>query len=105
MDGKVVIETNGDITTTGEIKVKKLNIDNLDTTTASIGTGTIPAGETNVVINTTAVNNTSRIFVTATSATGKQTLIVPVKTAGRSFTVKIEEAYTDDITFNWWIVN
>jgi hypothetical protein len=98
--GKVTIDTNGNIKTEGEITTKKVNIDTATApSSASLGSGTLPTGAT------TAVTNKSRIFVTATSLTGGQPLIVTTKSAGAGFTVEIEKRYNRDIKFDWWIVD
>lgn len=94
--GKVVIDQNGNL------NVQKLNIDEEK---SSIGGGTIPNGSTTVFVNSAAVTSKSRIFVTPTSETGGQSLIVKSKTAGKGFTVIIEKNYTSNITFDWWIIN
>jgi len=72
---------------------------------ASIGTAKIDAGQTEVVIETTAVTADSKVFVTATTSTGGQTLIVSVKKAGESFTVKLDSPLTTDVKFDWFIIN
>ena len=71
---------------------------------ASIGTAKIDAGQTEVVIETTAVTDKSKIFVTATSLTDK-VLVATEKVAGESFKVKILSPAGSDIIFDWWIVN
>ena len=74
-----------------------------DGTDATIGTGKLLAGQKEIIVDNTNVKADSKIFVTATSQTGDMTLIVADKTLGQ-FTVKIESEYTDDITFDYWIV-
>ena len=66
---------------------------------ASIGTGTLSAGE--VTINTTAVTASSRIFLTGTA---QHALYVSATVAGTSFTVKSASG-SDASTFNWLIIN
>ncbi|MBI2032008.1 MAG: hypothetical protein HYT08_05355, partial [Candidatus Levybacteria bacterium] len=105
LSGKVTIDTNGNIKTEGEITAKKVNIDTTASNAASLGSGTLLAGDTSVVVDTAAVTNKSRIFVTATSLTGGQPLVVTNKAAGSGFTVEIERRYSRDIKFDWWIVD
>ena len=102
--GKVTIDTKGNIKTEGEITAKKVNIDTSASDAASLGSGTLLAGETSIEISTTAVTNKSRIFVTATTKTG-QALSVTQKSQGVGFTVEIETPYIKDIKFDWWIVD
>ncbi len=104
--GKVKIDTSGNIVTQGTITTKKIKIDTTtDTPSKSLGSGTILAGDTTVDITTSAVTNKSKIFVTATTKTGGQALLVTQKTAGTGFTVEIETPYISNIKFDWWIVD
>jgi len=103
--GKVAIDASGNLTARGEITAKKVNVDESDPATASIGIGTLKAGNTAVVISTKAVHTKSRIFVTPRGKTGAQPLEVGSVSDGASFTVQIERVYTGDIAFDWWIVN
>jgi len=103
--GKVTVDDTGNIVSQGELTVRKLNIDESDPASASIGNGTLKAGNTSVVISTKAVKAKSRVFLTPEGKTGGQPLEVGGKSDGTSFTVQIEHAYTSDIPFDWWIVN
>jgi hypothetical protein len=110
LDGKVTIDINGNIKAAGkitapEIETKKLFIQTTDVAGATIGTGVIETGETTVTIPAVTITAKSKVFVTATSLTGKQPLIVSRKDPGKSFTVKIEQPINSEITFDWWIVN
>lgn len=94
--GKVEIDRNGNL------KIQKLLIDeNSD----SIGSTTLQSGATFVDISTSAVTQNSKIFITPTSETGGQSLIVKSKTAGRGFRVIIEKSYSSNITFDWLVIN
>ncbi len=99
LNGKFTIDKNGDV------KILKLNIDDSDSSSSSIGGGKITAGSTFVTVETTSVTSKSRIFVTPTSETGGEVLIVKYKNAGSGFTVTIQNSQTSDITFDWWVVN
>lgn len=99
LNGKFTIDKNGNV------KVLKLNIDDSDSSSSSIGGGKISAGATSVTISTAAVTSKSRIFITPTSETGGQPLIVSVKNPGRGFTVTIDNSFSSNITFDWWVVN
>ncbi|MCL5114057.1 MAG: hypothetical protein M1372_02725, partial [Patescibacteria group bacterium] len=105
LNGKVIVDTKGNIKTTGEITTAKVNIDTSVASAATLGSGVLKAGTTSVVISTTAVTSKSKIFVTATSKTGGQALIVTGKSAGTGFTVEAEQPYVQDIKFDWWIVD
>ena len=103
--GKVTIDTSGNIKTEGEITVKKVNIDTTQLSSASLGSATLSAGDTSVVVSTTAVTGRSRILVTPTTKTGNQVLVVSNKSSGNGFTITIEQPYDRDIKFDWWIVD
>ena len=112
---KVVIDKNGNITTQGtiaasEVKTSKLTISNTPiasgsaTLAASIGTGSIPAGQTSVTINASQISDKSKIFVTPRAKIGSQALVVESISAGNSFTVSLDHSLPEDLTFDWWIV-
>ena len=99
LNGKFTIDKNGNV------KILKLSIDDSDSSSASIGGGKISSGTTSIYISTTSVTSKSRIFVTPTSDTGGQVLVVRYKEAGKGFSVTIDNSQTSDITFDWWVVN
>ena len=105
LNGKITIDTKGNIEVAGTITASKINIDTKDKESASIGSGVIAASQTSVAISSTSATENSKIFVTATTPTGKQSLFVSKKTAGVGFVVAIEQSYNEDITFDWWVVN
>lgn len=80
----------------GGLKVK-------EGTNATMGTGTLN-GTTAVVVSTTKVTATSRIFLSiqAPGGTPSGTIYVSARTAGTSFSVK--SAAADTSTFAWMIV-
>lgn len=97
-NGKFTIDKNG------HVKILKLNIDESDNS-SSIGGGKISASATSVDISTGAVTSKSRVFITPTSETGGKALIIKSKTAGKGFRVIIENSFSSDISFDWWVVN
>ncbi len=103
-NNSVVIKTNGDITTQGVLTAHKVNIDESNKQSASVGQAMIPAGETTITVDTTAVTAKSHIFVTP-----RGSLAVPITVSstlnGTSFTVSIGTAELQNIKFDWWIVN
>lgn len=114
LNGKIVIDTKGNMKVVGALTVGKLNVDdgtplensasNGAVAAASIGGGIVERGDTTVTIKTTAITDKSRVFVTATSETDFP-LIVIDKKAGQSFKVKIKLPATTAVKFDWWIVN
>ncbi|GAG02664.1 unnamed protein product, partial [marine sediment metagenome] len=75
-----------------------------DEENASIGTGVIKAGETQITIHTNMITENSRIFVTPTVRTDKQLSVVEKKDK-EYFIVEINSTEDHDITFDWWIIN
>jgi hypothetical protein len=51
------------------------------------------------------VTASSLIYVTPLSSTNNQVLFVKEKREHDGFTVAIDSALSQDIRFNWWIVN
>lgn len=70
---------------------------------ASVGSASVTAGSTTTTVTNTLVKTMSKIFLTPTSATGGQSLVLENKIDG-AFTVSIDHAHTSDITFDYWIV-
>ena len=103
--GKVTVDEHGNIIAKGEIITQKINVDESDPASASIGNGTLKAGDSQVVISTKAVHTKSHIFATPRGKTGDHQIEVGTVIDGASFTVQIEHSYTSDISFDWWIVN
>jgi len=94
-----ILNGNFTLATTGN----KLNI--ATGVNASIGTATLAAGT--VVVPTTAVTASSKIFVTCDTVGGTQGILsVPTASiiAGTSFVINSSNA-GDVSTVNWWVVN
>jgi hypothetical protein len=105
-NGKVVIEPNGNLNVEGTVTAKTVETQNLriDPSTEMVGNAAIASGEKSVIIANTNVKSNSKIFVTPTSSTGGQALIVTEKKDGESFTISVDNIQTQEITFDWWIV-
>jgi hypothetical protein len=108
LNGKITIDTNGNLVTTGNITAKTIHADKYEATdkgdNASVGEATIPAGQTSITVNTTAVTDTSKIFVTLKTLTDV-TLVVTDQKNNTSFTVQLTHPTNQDVKFNWWTVN
>jgi len=104
-NGKVTIDTNGNIITKGEVTVKKLNVtEDTATQSGTIGTAVIPSGQTTITIPTTAITDVSHVFTSPDSPLNFS-LGITNKKAHQSFTVQIPSAQFQPISFSWWIVN
>jgi hypothetical protein len=118
-DGSLSIEGNtkisGDLNVLGSITTKDITAGKINIATGSAqpdgksndstGSATIPPGKLEVTIETTAITSKSRVFVTATSPTGGQALVVTEKKAGEGFTVNLDHSVGTDINFDWFIIN
>ena len=127
-NGKVTIDKNGNLTAqkiiASEVVTNKLTISNNPVATssantsdggtksllggevrgASIGSDIIPAGSMEIPVFTSAATDSSKIFLTATSQTGGQSLVVSETVDKTGFVVSLDRAYSKDIKFNWWII-
>ncbi|MBP9690722.1 hypothetical protein KBD81_01440, partial [Candidatus Woesebacteria bacterium] len=70
---------------------------------STVGTATIESGQTEIVIENINIDANSKIFITPTTSTEGQTLILIEKSVG-SAKITIDTAVTSDITFDYWIV-
>jgi hypothetical protein len=114
-DGKVVMDTNGNVKVEGDITAKSVTTEKLNiltpepvssqsAETKSIGEAIIPAGQTSLTVNTTAVGINSFVFVTPKSSIDFS-IAVTEQVPGESFTVQIPSTQVTDVKFNWWVVN
>lgn len=78
----------------------------------SAGQAVLPAGNTEVVINSDKIESGSMIYITPLNSTNNQVLYVknkitddPLTPEGEGqFTVAIDYALGHSVTFNWWII-
>jgi hypothetical protein len=68
------------------------------------GSATLAAGHPELQVSNSMVDSTSRVFTTLTTPANVQ-LSVIAKTPNHSFTVRASSAPTEDLTFDYWIVN
>ncbi len=109
-NGLLVFTPDGGIVTQADIMANRVKANELvilgaadNQQNAAIGSGNIPIGKTTTVVTNTLVKSNSKIFLTATSGTGGQSLIVENKNDG-SFTVSLDRAHSNVVTFDYWIV-
>jgi len=86
---------------TETVTSSSFEVANTDSDARTIGTATIPAGETSVTVETKAVTKGSRIFVTP-----EVPILFGVKkdTRDESFTVTLSEPADKDTSFSWWVI-
>ena len=106
-NGKVTITPDGTFNIAGDLTADKIQANEFSLTGMSdvIGSSILPAGETSITIENFGVTENAKIFVTPTSPTGGQALVVSNKSEGSSFTVSVNAPYTSNITFDWWVLD
>lgn len=104
LNGKVKIDTSGNVVVKESITAKKYVIDTTSENDKTLGSATITPGQTQVTVSTTSISSESKVFVTATSQTQK-TLVVSGKQSGSGFTVSVDSAPSSDLNFDWFIVD
>jgi hypothetical protein len=99
---------NGGITLLpdGTIKANKVVAGEYSVRSASetIGTAAIVAGQTERVVTSSKIKADSKIFVTPQGSLTKP-LYVKARINGASFTVAVDEVQSQDVTFDWWILD
>ncbi|MBI4039803.1 hypothetical protein HY389_00410, partial [Candidatus Daviesbacteria bacterium] len=91
--GKVTIESNG-----------LISIEKLALGSSTLGSGTILTGQTEVTISTSQVTAKSKVFLTPTSNI-LGSLILGSQSPDSGFTVKLSQLNSNDVTFNWAIID
>ena len=71
----------------------------------SAGEAVLGANSNHITIENPNIKADSKVFVTPTSSTNGQSLIVSEKIEGTSFTVSIDNTFDQDVNFDWWILN
>ena len=105
-EGEIVFSPDGTISAeTVETQVLSANEIRIPTESETVGTATIAAGTSEVVINSTLVQDSSKIFATPRGTTNNQTLYVSSVLSRQSFAVSVDTTTPVDILFDWWVVN
>ncbi|MFA4817609.1 MAG: tail fiber domain-containing protein [Parcubacteria group bacterium] len=97
------IDVLGQLSAVG-VETGTLTIKIIDKDSATIGSAIIPAGETSVTVKTKAVTKNSKIYLTPAGTTKNQVLYVGDISEGENLEIKVDSPVTEDIGFNWWIV-
>ncbi len=104
--GKIGVGTTNpafEVDVMGTISAKKYTVGG-NNGSASAGSGTISASTGSTTINTTAVKSNSLIFVTSRTNVNSP-LSVTSRVANSSFTVSIGATQSQNVEFDWWIVD
>ncbi len=102
-EGLVTIDDQGALKTAGTVTTKN-TITNQLVIKNTIGTDTIPAGSTVVTIKSGAVTADSKVFTTPLTQTSQALSVTHIK-PGESFDIVVSDPASDDIQFNWVLVN
>lgn len=113
LDTLLMKDTDGNLDLgDGTLLAKKVEVQEIATDSITVrdredsptlGTAEIKAGETGVTVETEAVTEKSRIFVTPEVALGEAPAVTE-RADGKSFTVEVLNAPEKDLPFSWWIV-
>ena len=110
-DGKVVISPDGEMTVekihAGEVAAAKVKASEYEVIAGSevSGNSNLLTGQTEITILTSKVRSNSKIFVTSNSDLEGKSIYVSNKVEGVSFTVKLNQAISKDVNFDWFILN
>jgi archaellum component FlaC len=96
------ITLTGSLTANG-INTPSITITNIDPKARTLGTETIKAGQTNIVVETNMVGLSTKIFASIESEIPLPVSITN-KIEKKSFEIRISEIQTEDVLVNWWIV-
>jgi hypothetical protein len=109
--GKLTIATNSADLASASAHVRaihELPLPNSATDAAtlipSIGSATLPALQTLLLVENTGVTDASKVFITPIGFVDQVISVVDVL-PGQGFVVGIAKATSKPITFNWWIIN
>lgn len=86
-----------------DINVKRVSVDRSDVAGASAGVGTITAGDLTTLIESTAVESDTLVFVTLKTILPGINISVINQEVG-SFEVTLSGVHTEDVEFNWLVV-
>ncbi len=111
---KIVMSKDGDLTLVGgvlsakEVKTDKVVTSKVETkdlsitNNQSVGTITMPVGETSIIVSTSNITMTSKIFLTPNIPVAAA---VTSRKVGESFTIIIEKPLDSKLNVDWFIIN
>jgi tetratricopeptide (TPR) repeat protein len=82
---------------------QKIEVANQTDSNSLSGSSTLSAGQTNISISNSQINDTTQVYVTTIKGGKDKNLKITSKSNG-TFTVGINSPSTEDITFKWWII-
>jgi hypothetical protein len=93
-NGQVVIDKTG-----------KLTAQKIALPTEVLGEAIIPANTLEIPVFTAAITNKSKVFLTPSSSTGGQAIILGEIVPGTGFVAKLDHTFEANIKFNWLIMD
>ncbi|MEA3357243.1 MAG: tail fiber domain-containing protein, partial [Patescibacteria group bacterium] len=72
---------------------------------STIGEAQIPIGEVSIIINSSAITENSKVFVTSRVQEGEVPALSVKDIADGYFEVRIESPVSQPIDFDWWVIN
>jgi tetratricopeptide (TPR) repeat protein len=82
---------------------KKIEVANQTDSNSLSGSSILSAGQTNISIDNSQIDETTQIYVTSTKGGKDKNLKITSKSKG-TFTVGINSPSSEDIEFKWWII-
>ncbi len=102
LNGKITIDTAGNMHVNASLSAKKYIVDTSTTQTASAGKIIIPKGKTSIDITTNALTENSLIFATPDTT---PVAVAKKQISPNTFSLTIAEPLSEDLRVDWWIVN
>jgi N-acetylneuraminic acid mutarotase len=108
LNGLVMIDTRGNITTVGDLNAKAIQAETITATKgfrvegATAGEAVLPEGQKLITIPSHALTSHSKIFITPDTPVSYG---VKEASDSSSFTVRVQPAAPTDVHLTWWIVN
>jgi tetratricopeptide (TPR) repeat protein len=96
--------TNQGLIVAAPEELDQVKVTNLTTSNSLSGNQTLPAGSKEITITNSQVIDTSQVYISVIKGGKNQNLQVVSKSTG-SFIVGLDSAISEDIEFNWWIIN
>jgi tetratricopeptide (TPR) repeat protein len=82
----------------------KINVSNLTSSNSLSGSSTLPANQKDMTLTNSQLSTTSQVYLTVTKG-GKNQKLQVISKSDKSFTVGLDTPISEDVQFNWWIVN
>jgi len=82
----------------------KINVSNLTASNSLSGSSILPANQKTITLTNSQLSTTSQVYLTVTKGGKNQNLQV-ISKSDKSFTIGLDTPISEDVEFNWWIIN